>query len=158
MSEHNHVGLGEEYPGSDPMQVVMGVIFLVIWAADSFLLHYSLYKSLVPWFIRIPVALLIAAIGAYLMNESHKLVLGPDDPVFIDYGIFSRVRHPMYLGAILIYLAFTTATFSLASLIILIPIVILYDRFAAYEEQQLEMKLGKTYTEYKKKVRRWIPL
>ena len=158
MGEHNHEGLGEEYPGSDQMQVVMLVAFLAIWAADSFLLHYSSYTRLVPWFIRIPIALLITATGAYMMNESHKLVLNPDDPIFIDYGVFSRVRHPMYLGALLIYLAFTTSTLSLASLIILIPMVILYDRFAAYEEQQLEMKLGKTYTEYKKKVRRWIPL
>jgi protein-S-isoprenylcysteine O-methyltransferase Ste14 len=157
LSEHKHEKLGEEYPGSDPMQLVMLIAFLVIWAVDSFLLQYTTHTELAPMTIRIPLAAVIAITGAYLMNESHRLVIDPEQPTFIDYGVFSRVRHPMYLGAILIYLAFSTATLSLASLIALIPITLLYDRFAAYEEQQLDMKLGETYKEYKKKVRRWIP-
>lgn len=158
MSEHKHERLGEEYPGSDPIQVVMLVAFLVIWAADSFLLHYITHTELAPMTIRIPLAVVIAVTGAYLMNEAHKMVIDPEEPTFIDYGVFSRVRHPMYLGAILIYLAFATATLSLASLLTLTPITLLYDRFAAYEEQQLEKTLGESYVEYKKKVRRWVPL
>ncbi|MCW4049312.1 MAG: isoprenylcysteine carboxylmethyltransferase family protein [Candidatus Bathyarchaeota archaeon] len=158
MSNHEHKALGEEYPGSDQMQVVMLVIFLAVWAGDSFLLHISTFTSMAPWFLRFPVAVLLVGIGVYLINESHKLVIDMDEPCFVDWGVFSRVRHPMYLGIQFIYLAFTAATLSATSVLVWAFIFQVYNRFAAYEEKELIETLGTTYVEYMKNVPRWNPL
>ena len=66
------------------------------------------------------------------------------------------MRHPMYLGFILIYIALSIGTLSLLSLIPLIIGFFIYDRMAEYEEKGLEEKLGQEYLEYKKKVPKWF--
>ncbi len=154
MSEHDHY-LGDEYPRSDEIQMGMIAAFLVIWAVDSFWLHLTTMPQLLPLIIRVPLGGLIFLFGGYLMNEAHKLVLDPKVPEFVDYGVFGMARHPMYLGTLFLYLGFAIATLSVASIGLWVIYFVIYDRFAAYEEKELVGILGDTYTNYKKKVRRW---
>jgi hypothetical protein len=61
----------------------------------------------------------------------------------VSSGAFRYVRHPLYLGSILIYLGFTVSKASLLCLGLLVVIVVFYNSIAAYEEKLLEVKFGK---------------
>ena len=154
MSKHDKY-LGEEYPKSDEIQVVMFIVFLIIWGADSFLLHFTTFPSLIPAYLRISFGVIILIISACIMNESHKLVIDPDNPSFVNYGVFSKLRHPMYLGFVMIYFSLSFTVLSMVSFSLVILYFIIYDRFAAFEEKELIDVLGDTYLNYMKKVRRW---
>ena len=72
-------------------------------------------------------------------------------------GAFRYVRHPLYLGSILIYFGMTVSTASLFCLALLVVIALFYNYIAGYEEKMLEAKLGQDYIAYKKKTGKWIP-
>jgi len=75
----------------------------------------------------------------------------------IDNGVFSLVRHPMYLGSLLVYLSLVIATLSAASLVLFLVVFVLYDVLASYEETDLLRIFGEDYEEYRRRVRKWIP-
>ena len=72
-------------------------------------------------------------------------------------GIYGYIRHPMYLASLLIMFSFVLLTLSGLSFLFWIISFLLHNIIAAYEEQDLEKLVVKEYTEYKKKVARWIP-
>jgi protein-S-isoprenylcysteine O-methyltransferase Ste14 len=72
-------------------------------------------------------------------------------------GVYTYVRHPMYLGTLLIYISLILLTMSLISLVPFIVIFFLYNMIAVPEEKELERILGREYEDYKKRVARWIP-
>ena len=72
-------------------------------------------------------------------------------------GAFKYVRHPLYLGCILFYLALALSTASLFSLVLWVAICIFYNYLASYEEKLLEAKFGESYIIYKEKTGKWMP-
>lgn len=148
--------IAEEHPEGDKYQLMMLGLFLAIWIIDSFLVKATLIGSLAPWYLRTITGGLIALVGAYLVNESHKLVIDVDEPVLIDWSVYSKARHPMYLGILLVYLGFTVSTASIASLMLLVGIFYVYDRIAAYEESRIIEKMGERYLKYRGRVHRWL--
>lgn len=72
-------------------------------------------------------------------------------------GIYSYSRNPMYVGLILIYLGLTFQ-FGNWWTLILLPLLIVFITYVVIhpEERYLERAFGTDYTEYKKRVRRWI--
>jgi protein-S-isoprenylcysteine O-methyltransferase Ste14 len=149
--------IAEEHPEGDKYQLMMMGVFLAIWITDSFIVKATLF-TVGPWYQRTAVGLLVLVFGAYLVNESHKLVIASGEPVFIEWGVYSWARHPMYLGIMLVYLGLTISTASVASMVILVGIFYVYDRIAGYEESRIIEKLGEKYLEYLEKTRRWIIL
>lgn len=151
---------GEEYPRSDEMQVAMFIVFLLSWIVDSFYLRSTTFLAA---YIPLPMRLFVAGAsivsGLYLINESHKLVIDEvrDEPALVDSGVYSRVRHPMYLGVLLTYIGLISSTTSVVSLGLWLGIFVAYDKFAAYEEQDLTRLLGEEYVDYKRRVPRWVP-
>jgi protein-S-isoprenylcysteine O-methyltransferase Ste14 len=103
------------------------------------------------------IALVVFCIGGFLAQKAHKILLDDEPTDLVTDGIMGRVRHPMYLGIILIYLSFVLSTMSLLSLIPWFVVVVLHDKFASYEELKLEERFGEAYKEYKQKVPKWIP-
>jgi protein-S-isoprenylcysteine O-methyltransferase Ste14 len=81
----------------------------------------------------------------------------PEVSMVIDYGVFSLVRHPMYLGSLLVYLSLVLATLSAASFVLFLVVFVLYDVLASYEEADLLRLFGEDYEEYRRRVRKWIP-
>lgn len=75
----------------------------------------------------------------------------------IDTGLYSIVRHPMYLATILMFLAIPLVLGSTYGLIVFLPYPFLIAKRIENEEEVLEKGL-KGYKEYKKKVKyRLIP-
>ncbi|MFX1264868.1 MAG: methyltransferase family protein [Promethearchaeota archaeon] len=159
MSEHRHGHLAGEMPSSHTYQMALLVIFLVVWGVDSFLLRFTtfLVNGIPIWFPIIPAAVVFAA-AVYFMNASHKDLFDTHEAGLATGGVFARVRHPMYLGTHLFYLALAIGTLSLASIVMWIITFAFYNVLANYEERLLEERFGEEFLEYKKKVRKWLPL
>ncbi len=72
-------------------------------------------------------------------------------------GVYRFTRNPMYLGLLLLLLGYGYWQQNLLNLLICLGFVLYMNRFQIQpEERFLEQKFGKTYTEYKAQVRRWI--
>jgi protein-S-isoprenylcysteine O-methyltransferase Ste14 len=149
-----------EHPWNHLLQGMMPVLFIAVWGIDSFLLRASTFLSEeIGLGVRLAVAIPFLVAAIYLMNTAHQMVFG--DPAqtrkVIDTGIYGRVRHPMYLGGLLVYVFFILTTLSIISLVTWIGICIVVDRMAAFEEEFLLKSLGRDYAAYMKRVPRWLP-
>jgi protein-S-isoprenylcysteine O-methyltransferase Ste14 len=89
-----------------------------------------------------------------------KIVFGEirETPRVITEGVFSFVRHPVYLGSILAFLGLIVMTLSLLSVIIWLIGIIFYYRISRYEERLLLSRFGKDYEDYMKKVPMLFPI
>jgi protein-S-isoprenylcysteine O-methyltransferase Ste14 len=139
------------------LQGTMPIVFLVVWILDSFILRITTFLSEdIDLVIRIALAIPFPLLAYFLMDRSHRMVFG-DHEGLIDSGIYGRIRHPMYLGSLMIYVFFILLTLSVLAFLTWVAIFITYDRLAAYEEKILLEDLGEEYAGYKKRVHRWVP-
>lgn len=155
-----------EHKKNHTLQIASFFMFFVILILDLFILRVTTgFSGFVPLVARIAAFLIILILAFALMGKSHQVLFGQkhasgerhESLTLVTDGVFAYVRHPMYLGTILMYLAFIILTVSLVSLIPWIIIIIIYNYLANYEEMGLERIFGKDYLEYKKRVRKWIP-
>ena len=153
-SEH----VGSEIRYSHLLQILCMIFFYSVWILDSLILKTSTFLAeFIPLPIRLACSISIIAIGSILISKAHRKLFEEKSSDLITDGIFAHVRHPMYLGIILVYLGWLILTLSLLTLIPWIAVIALYSKMADYEEKQLEQKLGSRYAEYKKRVPKWIP-
>ena len=135
-------------------------MFLLAWSLDSFIFKFSIWlASFVPWVFRLISALCLIILGILLVRLAEKALFHEEleSPTVIDTGILGHVRHPLYLGVLIIYVGFIIGTFSIISFVIFIFVALIYNKLATYEEQDLERIFGEKYLEYKSRVPRWIP-
>ncbi len=81
-------------------------------------------------------------------------------PELIVAGPFARVRNPLYVGNILLYVGVGIASNALAPWLVLgalVYFVFQYMMIVSLEEEFLEKKFGQTYEEYRTRVPRFIP-
>lgn len=155
---------GEEHPLCDSIQLAMLVLYFAVWSLDvlSHLLGRS--STVVSGVIPVPALAIPAVIawglGVYLALKSHQSVFGREagQGVLIDSGVYSRVRHPMYLGTMVFCSGFLFIMISVLSLGVLAALFIFYNEMATYEERELTRTLGREYDEYKARVPKWRPV
>jgi protein-S-isoprenylcysteine O-methyltransferase Ste14 len=128
-SEH---GVGAEHPQCDKMQLVMILLFFAVWGIDSasfFVSSYSTVVGFIPLLVKLFLAVATSGIGLSLVKKSHRTVLSErhGQVRLIDTGVYARIRHPMYLGTLLVLLAFFFAVPSLLSLVVWIAFFIFFD-------------------------------
>jgi protein-S-isoprenylcysteine O-methyltransferase Ste14 len=146
-----------EHPFGDTGQIMLFLIFLIVWVVDSFFLKLTTFPAIgVPLLLRLVLAGVTIVAAVMLVRAGHSVV-GHDQKGLVTTGAFRHVRHPLYLGSILFYLGLLLATFSLASLVVFVIIVIFYNYIAAYEERLLEQRFGEDYARYRERSGRWIP-
>lgn len=158
--KHKHGGIGKEFPHTDQLNFILAIAFLLIWFLDTFIFQFSIWlTALIPLLIRIMIFASLFILAIILGNSSHKVLFGGNNEAtsLIKNGVFAHVRHPLYLSMLLVYLAFALVSMSLICIIFWILMFILYDRFASYEEKDLENIFGEEYAEYKKRVGKWFP-
>jgi len=152
--------LAGEHPFGDAGQLILLVIFLIVWVGDSFIFRWSTFPvHYFSVFMRISLGVLFLIGAWYFAMEGMRIVFGEvrAEPSVISKGVFSRVRHPVYLGCILFYLGLIMFTVSLFSALVCIAIIIFYHVISRYEEGLLSAKFGRDYEQYKKSVPMWIP-
>jgi protein-S-isoprenylcysteine O-methyltransferase Ste14 len=159
----HRTGLGAEHPLNDKVQAVFLVVYLAVWVLDSFVFHLStVLAGLIPLFVRLSLGILSLAVGIYLVTKSEAAIFGKTlrgrtgKPQFITTGVYAWVRHPLYLGSLLVLLIFFFSTLSLLSLLVWVGLFIFFDRMATYEERDLIRILGEQYLNYQKQVPKWL--
>jgi len=149
-----------EHKYGDLWQLIVFVIFLIVWISDSFIFHYSdfLRYYLNPS-VRLIFGLAVLLISAYLAFSGLKIIFGKirKKPEIVREGVFGVIRHPIYLGAILFYIGLFIFTLSMLSLAVIFMIIILYVYLGRYEEKLLIGKFGSSYRDYMKDVPGWLP-
>lgn len=150
-----------EHAFSDIGQLILLIIFLTIWIADSFVFKYSTFLTqYISNYIRVPIALIVLVISGLLAWTGLKIIFGEtrEEPQVITTGVFSIVRHPIYLSLILLYLGFILLSLSLLSVLVWILIIVFYYMISRYEEKLLIQRFGSAYEECKKKVPMLLPI
>jgi protein-S-isoprenylcysteine O-methyltransferase Ste14 len=164
LHHRGHAGredLTGEHRLGDTIQLILLIIFLSVWILDSFVLGFTTFLAeSVPWFIRLPAGIILL-IGTFFLERSGlRTVFGKpqETPHVITGGVFSVVRHPIYLGAILGYAGMICLTLSLASAALFVVIVAFYRYISRYEEKLLIQRFGDEYREYMRKVPMLFPI
>ena len=160
---NKRTGLGAEFPSCDSIQLGMIILFFIVWGVDSLSSFISSYSTVLRDSTLLPLRFFLAIVSIgfslYLIAKSHQVVFSEahDPPRLIDSGVYSWVRHPMYLGILLFCLGFFFANPSLLSLGVWLAFFILYDKMTTYEENDLMRILGEEYIAYRKRVPKWFP-
>jgi protein-S-isoprenylcysteine O-methyltransferase Ste14 len=153
---HEHHG---EHPFSHAGQLIALVVFLAVWAADSFLLRETTFLSdVIPLALRLVVLGLALGIAVSLIRSGHVVISRHEPPkAVVTTGAFRYVRHPIYLGTVLAYAGLSLATASVLSLATTALAVVFYSCIASYEERLLEARFGDEYRRYKMRTGKWVP-
>lgn len=109
--------------------------------------------------ILIFTALFIGFKAAYDMQKSSKIKIHPEvaeDAQLITQGIYSRIRHPMYLSVLTLCLGFVLSIYSTLSLVIYLVLVIDLLVKMNFEEKLLNEKFDE-YRDYCEHTFRVIP-
>jgi protein-S-isoprenylcysteine O-methyltransferase Ste14 len=110
-------------------------------------------KGLLPQIIGVSfvtIGVIIWFFGKKALGEYFSISITPKG--LVTSGIYSKIRHPLYSGTVLIYLGiglFLKSIIGLISTIILLVPLVVY--LSIEEEKILLKKYGKKYLEYKKK-------
>jgi methanethiol S-methyltransferase len=73
-------------------------------------------------------------------------------------GIYSKMRHPMYLGIFLIFLGYFMVSGSLAALVHLVCLVVYLPFGIHFEEKNLIVLFGESYQTYQSQVPAFFPI
>jgi protein-S-isoprenylcysteine O-methyltransferase Ste14 len=141
-------------------QLILVCLFAVIWIVDTFFLRYTTFlNQYIPLVARIPCGMIVIALAVYLAKTGLSTVFADEkeNHGVIRKGVFSIVRHPVYLSEIIIYLGLLIISISLASVLVwVIAIGFLY-YISRYEEKLLLERFGENYRDYMREVPMWFP-
>ena len=115
-------------------------------------------ESRIVGILLVALAVLILVLAFRAFNQA-KTNLEPWKPTIaiVSDGVFRFSRNPIYLAFTLFYLGATCLFNSLWLLALLVPVLLLmHYSVIAREESYLENKFGAEYSDYKRRVRRWI--
>jgi protein-S-isoprenylcysteine O-methyltransferase Ste14 len=181
----NHIHLEEKYGKEKGTR--LGAILGMISGWGFFLFLFGLWVSPQPQFIipaiqeaqivipifglftlQIPVLHLILSLvfvipGAWLgirgvtdigleASETHR------STQIITTGVYSRIRHPQYLGAMLSHIGITFLVSGLYSLLVTPLVIVINSLLCWKEEKELLREFGDAYSQYKKQVPMFFPI
>jgi len=159
-SQRHHKDIAGEHRWGDTGQIVLLIVFIIGMLSDLFLLKLSHpWQSMFPWYLRVIIFLPLLFVAGYFGQRAHKIVFKKERKEFmlIENDVYAIIRHPMYFGSILTYLAFVILSFSMISFVVFIVVVIFYYYLCRYEEQILVERLGDQYKKYMKNIPMLIP-
>ena len=152
--------LAGEHIWGDFLQLMVFLIFLGVTILDLWLIgSMSTIQGYIPLWIRILISIILFAAAGYLSLYGIRIVFGEyrEEPIMITHGMFSVIRHPIYLGALLVYPAVILLTQSVMSIPAWLMGILLYNWLAKDEEERMENLFGEKYRQYMNRVPRWIP-
>ena len=160
MAHRHREDLTGEHPLGDAGQILFACLFTAIWIADTFFFKYTIFlNEYFPFPARVPVAILVLMISGYLAQKGLAIVFGEkiEKPAVIRKSVFGVVRHPIYLGEILLFLSLLILSLSLAAMAVWVVTIAFLNFIAKYEENLLLARFGADYEKYLREVPRWRP-
>lgn len=147
----------EEHPWGDAGQILLILVFWVVWIADSLFLHLSIMPTTGIFSVtQIATGIMIIGIGVRLLRWHTDNYERLGNYVVME-GPYRMMRHPVYGAVLLILLGQAVLTLSIASFGIWGIFFIFYNYIAAFEERRLIEVFGSAYIDYMRKVPRWMP-
>lgn len=95
--------------------------------------------------------------GLFLVYKGWKEVFFLREEVLVKVGIYNAVRHPQYLGLILITLGHLLTWPTIPTIVLWPILTALYYRQAKREESGLSARFGDAFTEYARKTPMFLP-
>jgi protein-S-isoprenylcysteine O-methyltransferase Ste14 len=82
-----------------------------------------------------------------------------EDHELIESGLYRIIRHPGYLGQLIIFLGISTSLSNwLSILLMIVPVLLGYMNRIIVEEKFMIEQMGQKYIDYQKRTKRLIPL
>ena len=151
------------------------VIIIIMFLLHPFIMVFSFYEreTLILDFLPIwnnivvkylGLGLLLVGISIEFISRRQlgkygtTIIIIEDDHKLIMSGIYRYIRHPIYLGSIILFtsIGIVVGSLVITSIIFLFFSFLMKDRIDL-EEQLLEEKFGEEYTQYKKRTKKLIP-
>jgi protein-S-isoprenylcysteine O-methyltransferase Ste14 len=96
------------------------------------------------------IGVVIVITGIMTLGEYFTTSINPKG--LVTHGIYSKIRHPIFIGVILVYLGIVLIFQSIYGLLLVIFVLIPFYIYSAIEEEKmLSKKFKDKYTAYKKK-------
>jgi protein-S-isoprenylcysteine O-methyltransferase Ste14 len=162
---------GQDHTGTEPVNapifpkppVVALLVIAVGWALNHFVPLGPAGKSLPPESaiaggLIMACGVAIALFAARQMIRARTTFLpGGKASALVFTGVYKRTRNPMYLSMTFFTLGLGIATVN-PWMVVLAPALLLYlqERVVKREEAYLKERFGEEYTDYMRKVRRWL--
>ena len=102
------------------------------------------------------LSVFIIILGAALIIVGWQKIHASGGHLVTD-GIYSFVRHPQYLGFLLLTLGMLLQWVTIPTALMWPVLAVLYHRLAKEEEKELEERFGEEYLKYKRRVSMFIP-
>ncbi len=121
----------------------------------SRLIGEELFYQVFTYFI-FPLSVIIIVTGILLIVFGWKVIHEAKGQL-VTTGIYKHVRHPQYLGFLLLTLGMNLEWTTFFTLLLWPIIAVLYYRLAKKEEEESEEMFGEEYRKYKQSVPMFIP-
>ena len=155
----------EDDKGTSRFIQVVAVIYLVVLLLTALLNQFQI-GIVEPHLVFTAIGVVLMAVGVVIRVVAMRtlgkfftrtLQIREGHHVVSD-GIYRRVRHPGYLGDILLFVGSGVATSNVITTVLILGMFITaYVRRIAVEERMLTDQLGKEYSDYKAKTWKLIP-
>lgn len=140
---------------------LLGLPAQVFGLRESHLWAYLLARlGLIPlaqgvWLVMVVSVGLIALGGCLVAVGWHQVYAGRNE--LVTSGIYALLRHPQYLGLILVVLGFLVMWPTLPTVLMAPILVAVYLRLARREDADLEEHFGPTFRAYRERVPAFVP-
>lgn len=126
-----------------------------LWYPLAVLTGEDLFTSVFLGFI-LPVSNIIILMGILLIIFGWQKIYRAKDKL-VTTGIYEHVRHPQYLGFLLLTLGMNILWVTISTLLLWPILAIMYYRLAKEEDRELEERFGEEYRKYERAVPMLIP-
>lgn len=142
---------GHQFAESKVSHVIVPILTFAGYFAWGLMISWDPVRIGPASYVALPLGLIMGITGIVLLVAGMvaKKGFGEVDHL-VTTGIYSRIRHPIYVGLILVHIGFPLAVRSLVTLVsaaIWTPLIALWMH---WEEQSLERRFGREYVEYKR--------
>jgi protein-S-isoprenylcysteine O-methyltransferase Ste14 len=126
-----------------------------LWYLLAGLTGENMFVSIFLGFL-LPLSNIIVLIGMFLIIFGWRKIHRAKNQL-VTTGIYGHVRHPQYLGFMLITLGMNVLWVTIPTLLLWPILVIVYYRLAKEEDKEMEKRFGEEYQKYKQIVPMFIP-
>ena len=132
----------------------------------SFIIGATRIGRIQPWNLYFAIGMVLFSVGllirlvsiATLKKYFTYSVSTIQEHKIIETGLYKHIRHPGYLGQLIIFLGITMSLSNwLSVLAMMIPVAIGYAYRIAVEERFMSEQFGETYLFYQKRTKKIIP-
>jgi protein-S-isoprenylcysteine O-methyltransferase Ste14 len=108
------------------------------------------------WFFMVPASNAFILVGVFLIASGWKRIYGAKGQL-VTSGAYGVVRHPQYLGFLLVTLGMNVLWLTISTLLLWPILVLLYCRLAVEEDRAMRERFGDEYVRYENAVPMFFP-